>query len=164
MDSSDTVLFKVDRGVGVVTFNRPEKHNAFNDEMSAAMGSTIELASWLIGTQLVLPAALFEQYPELSNAVWREGGIVLRLGGWCLGRATVSGITLGRTVWLAKTASLEPELLLHEVRHVHQFATDPLFPLRYIWRSLRFGYRNNPYEADARSFAARRLASAHPTA
>lgn len=54
MNSSNTVLFKVDRGVGVVTFNRPEKHNAFNDEMSAAMGSIIELALSHVDVRCVL--------------------------------------------------------------------------------------------------------------
>jgi hypothetical protein len=35
------------------------------------------------------------------------------------------------------------------------------FALRYLWCSLRHGYTNNPYEADARAFAARRLAEPH---
>ena len=92
------------------------------------------------------------------------GGVALRVGGWCIGRPTVSGITLWRTIWIAPGAPLEPELLLHELRHVHQFEADPLFPLRYLWRSVRHGYTDNPYEADARAYAARRLAGAHPTA
>jgi hypothetical protein len=58
---------------------------------------------------------------------------------------------------------LDPELLLHELRHVHQFQGDRTFPLRYLWGTIRHGYRNNPYEADARAFAARRLTSATPT-
>ena len=69
-----------------------------------------------------------------------------------------------RTVWISPDTELAPELLLHEVRHVHQFQADPLFPLRYLWRSVRHGYTDNPYEADARAFAARRLAEAHSTA
>ena len=36
-----------------------------------------------------------------------------------------------------------PELLLHELRHVHQFQADRAFPLRYVWRSLRHGYLRN---------------------
>ena len=85
----------------------------------------------------------------------------VRVGGWFLGRSTVSGITLWRTIWLAREDLLYPELLLHELRHVHQFEEDPLFPLRYVWCSVRRGYTNNPYEADARAFAARRLAESH---
>ena len=118
----------------------------------------------LVGTALDLPAHMLAEYPELRAAAWRRGGLALRVGGWCLGRSTVSGITLWRTVWIAPDRALEPELLLHELRHVHQFQADPLFPLRYLWRSVRHGYTDNPYEADARAFAARRLAEAHPTA
>ena len=121
------------------------------------------LFSWLVGTAFTLPSALVAQYPELEDASWRRGGIVLRIGGACVGRATVSGIMLWRTIWLAGSAPLEPELLLHELRHVHQFQADVLFPLRYVWRSVRHGYMNNPYEADARAYASRRLTGAHPT-
>jgi hypothetical protein len=117
----------------------------------------------LLGHPMVLPPALLDQYPELATAHWRCGGLALRIGGWCLGRSTVAGITLGRTIWLAPKAQLAPELLLHELRHVHQFAEDRAFPLRYVWRSLRHGYLRNPYEADARQFAARRVGGAPPT-
>jgi enoyl-CoA hydratase/carnithine racemase len=34
---SDLVRTSVDRGVGIITMNRPEKHNAINDEMHHAM-------------------------------------------------------------------------------------------------------------------------------
>ena len=119
---------------------------------------------WLIGAPFALPGSLIERYPELTTARWRRGGIALRIGGWCIGRATVSGITLWRTIFLSPRAALEPELLLHELRHVHQFEEDPFFPLRYVWRSVKHGYTDNPYEADARAYAARRLAGAPPTA
>ncbi|MEO8337147.1 MAG: hypothetical protein ABI664_19375 [bacterium] len=119
---------------------------------------------WVIGTPLSLPGHLVERYPELVTAQWRRGGIALRIGGWCIGRATVSGITCWRTIFLSHRAPLDPELLLHELRHVHQFEADPLFPVRYLWRSVKHGYTDNPYEADARAYAARRLAGAHPTA
>jgi hypothetical protein len=118
----------------------------------------------LFGERMALPAELLRRYPELGQARWRRGGLPVRVGGWCLGRATVAGITLGRTVWLAPSAPLEPELLLHELRHVHQFAEDRAFPLRYVWRSLRHGYQRNPYEADARQFAAHRVDDGPPTA
>ena len=117
----------------------------------------------LVGVRMSLPTALLERYPELAHARWRRGGLFVRIGGWCLGRATVAGITLGRTVWLSPRAGLEPELLLHELRHVHQFAADRVFPLRYVWRSLRHGYAQNPYEADARQFAASRVTGSPPT-
>jgi hypothetical protein len=120
-------------------------------------GAASALWRALAGARMTLPAPLLARYPELTAARWRRGGVFVRIGGWCLGRATVSGITLGRTVWLAPHAPLEPELLLHELRHVHQFAADRAFPIRYVWRSLRFGYLRNPYEADARQFAASRV-------
>ena len=121
------------------------------------VGAARTLWRGLVGARMALPDALLERYPELAVARWRRGGLFVRIGGWCLGRATVSGITLGRTVWLAPHAPLAPELLLHELRHVHQFAADRAFPLRYVWRSLRHGYLRNPYEADARQFAASRV-------
>ena len=117
----------------------------------------------LVGHRMTLPPALLARYPELAEARWRRGGLPVRVGGWCLGRATVAGITLGRTIWLAPQAPLSPELLLHELRHVHQFAADRAFPLRYAWRSLRHGYARNPYEADANQFAARRVTESSPT-
>ena len=121
------------------------------------------LVRWLIGAPLALPAPLLAQFPELSAAAWRRGGVALRVGGWCLGRTSVSGITLWGTVWVAQDAALAPELLLHELRHIHQFESDTLFPLRYAWRSLRHGYIDNPYEVDAREFARRRLTGHPPT-
>ena len=115
------------------------------------------------GAPMLLPGDLLARYPELAEARWRRGGLPVRVGGWCLGRATVSGITLGRTIWLAPRAALAPELLLHELRHVHQFAADRAFPLRYVWWSFRHGYLRNPYEADARRFAAIRVDGVPPS-
>jgi len=115
------------------------------------------------GSHIDLPPSLLARYPELARARFRRGGLALRIGGWCLGRSTVSGITLWRTIHLAPHVPLDPELLLHELRHVDQFQDDRLFPLRYVWASLRHGYLANPYEADARAFAARRLGGATPT-
>lgn len=125
--------------------------------------SAHRVTEWLVGRALPLPAALLDAYPELARARWRRGGMPPRFGGWCLGRGTVSGIALGRTVWLAPDAGLAPALLLHELRHVHQFQNDPLFVLRYVWQSLARGYTDNVYEADARAFAERRLAGADPS-
>ena len=120
------------------------------------------LLSALIGTPMSLPEPVLERWPELREARWRRGGLPPRIGGWCLGRSTVAGITLGRTIFLAPHAPLAPELLLHELRHVHQFASDRAFPLRYVWRSLRRGYARNEYETDARAFAASRAGGDPP--
>jgi hypothetical protein len=137
------------------------------DSLTTAGGPIVRMARtiWrgLVGARMRLPPPLLSRYPELAGARWRRGGLPVRVGGWCLGRATVAGITLGRTVWLAPHAPLAPELLLHELRHVHQFAADRAFPLRYVWRSLRHGYQRNPYEADARQFAASRVDGVPPS-
>lgn len=111
----------------------------------------------LVGRAEPLAPELLARFPELHGARFRRGGLPLRVGGWCLGAATVSGITLWRTVWLARAVPAEPGLLLHELRHVHQFQASPLFPLAYAWESLRRGYHHNRFEADARAFATRRL-------
>ncbi len=111
----------------------------------------------LVGEPLSLPEALTERYPELLTLRFRRGGLPLRVGGWMLGQATVAAITLGRTIFLASETRLDPELLLHEFRHVQQFTERRTFPFRYIWQSLRRGYHANRYEADARTYAANRL-------
>lgn len=115
-------------------------------------------ATLLLGRRDALPADLVACYPELAEARWRRGGLALRVGGWCLGQATVHGITLGRTVHLHEGAGAPPGLLLHELAHVRQFARDRGFPIRYAWESLRRGYRRNRYEVEADAFAARVLA------
>jgi hypothetical protein len=111
----------------------------------------------LIGRAEPLPAALTERYPELLEARVRRGGLPVRIGGWALGARWVAGITLWNTIFLAPDTAVEPELLLHELRHVHQFQAGVAFPLRYLWASLRRGYHHNPYEADARAWAAERV-------
>ncbi len=104
-----------------------------------------------------LTASLLDRFPELRRARFRRGGILVRIGGWCLGRPSVAGITLGRTVWLAPDAVADAPLLLHEIRHVQQFAAIWWFPLRYLWASLCHGYRDNRYEVDARAYVEARL-------
>jgi hypothetical protein len=111
----------------------------------------------LVGEHLTLPNALTERYPELLALRFRRGGLPLRIGGLMLGQATVAAITLGRTIFLAPGTRLDPELLLHEFRHVQQFTERKMFPFHYIWQSLRRGYYANRYEADARTYAANRI-------
>jgi len=49
----------------------------------------------------------------------------------------------------------DPELVLHEYFHViRQWQPRRLTRLRYLFESLRCGYRRNPFEQEARVFAA----------
>lgn len=133
------------------------------------MGLPATLARSMMGTPDAVSPELLARHPELGGLVLRRGGLLPRLGGWCLGKATVAGITVGRTVWLAPGAEASAELLLHELCHVHQFEALRAFPLRYWWESLRRGYHQNRFEIDARQFAATRLSGArasipHPEA
>lgn len=115
------------------------------------------LLAALIGVPHELPSRFLEAFPELAQVRWRHGGIAPRIGGWCLGRRTVSAITLGRTVFLSPDAHPSAELLLHELAHVRQFQDGPAFPVRYLWESIRRGYYMNRFEVDARAFAADRV-------
>jgi hypothetical protein len=103
---------------------------------------------------------MIASYPELAAARYRRGGLPVRFGGWALGTASADAITLWRTVFLAPATPLSAGLLLHELRHVHQFLGHRTFPVRYLWQSLRYGYSRNPYEVDARRYSALRLDSA----
>jgi len=115
------------------------------------------VARALLGEPAELPPHLVERYPEVRRARWRRGGLPVRVGGWCLGRSTVSAITLWRTIWLAPGLEPSGELLLHELRHVDQFAASRLFPVMYLWQSVRHGYVRNRFEVDACDYAARRI-------
>ncbi len=112
----------------------------------------------LIGEKIELPAATLQRYPDLAQASFRRGGLPVRVAGWALGTSSAAAITLWRTIFVAPRTHLTPELLLHELRHVHQFLQRRTFPLSYLWQSLRYGYSRNAYEEDARRYAANRLA------
>ena len=127
-------------------------------------GVIARLVGRLIGRPVSLPADLVRRYPELREARWRVGGLPPRVGGWCLGRRTVAGITLGRSIWLAPGVEPEPELLLHELCHVRQFGRVRAFPVRYVWESCRRGYTQNRFEVEADAFARGVLAERPPAA
>ena len=111
----------------------------------------------LIGEQTTIPSGILSRFPEVGRVFYRRGGLPPRVAGWLLGQRTVAAVTLWRTVWLGDTTRFDPELLLHELRHVAQFEASRSFPVRYIWESLRRGYHRNRYEVDARDYAAARL-------
>jgi hypothetical protein len=123
------------------------------------MVNRFALSLWhaLAGRPTALPESISAQWPELHTVQWRCGGLALRIGGWLLGQRSVAGVTLWRTVYLAPGIVWEPQLLLHEYRHVVQYAASPFFPVLYCWESLVHGYRGNRYETDANAWAAQRL-------
>jgi len=112
----------------------------------------------LIGERIDLPDAMLQNYPDLAQATYRRGGLPVRVAGWALGTSSAAAITLWRTIFVAPRTQLTPDLLLHELRHVHQFLQRRTFPFSYLWQSIRYGYSRNAYEEDARRYAARRLA------
>jgi hypothetical protein len=122
------------------------------------MAGGSRLVRALIGEKFDLPPATLLRYPDLAGARYRRGGLPVRVAGWALGTSSAAAITLWRTIFLAPSTPLNPELLLHELRHVHQFLDRRTFPFSYLWQSIRYGYSRNAYEADARRYAARRLA------
>ena len=111
----------------------------------------------LIGRPVAIPAALIERFPELATVRWRRGGLPVLVASLVLPRTGVAAITLWRTVFLAPHARLDAELLLHELRHVHQFEASAAFPLLYLLETLFHGYHRNRFEADARAYASSRL-------
>jgi hypothetical protein len=121
------------------------------------MGAGSRLVKALIGEKLEIPDELLRRYPDLAQARYRRGGLPVRIGGWSLGTSTAAAITLWKTIFIAPNTSLDPELLLHELRHVHQFLEHRTFPVSYLWQSIRYGYTRNAYEVDARRYSASRL-------
>ena len=111
----------------------------------------------IVGSREDIAAELLISFPELGQVRLRRGGLPPRIGGWCLLRARVAGITVGRTVWLAHGEAATGELLLHEARHVYQFQAVRWFAVKYVWESLRRGYHDNGFEHDARQYAAARM-------
>ena len=114
----------------------------------------------MIGEPVPLPADLLKAFPELARMKLRRGGLAVRIAGWSLLQSSAGAITLWRTVFLGRTVRPDAELLLHELRHVQQFQASRVFPVLYLWESLRHGYQGNRYELDAERYAGARLAEA----
>ena len=125
------------------------------------MGFGARFVKALIGERVQLPVELVQRYPELTQASYRRGGLPVRIGGWSLGTSTAAAITLWRTIFISPGTPLTAELLLHELRHVHQFLGSWTFPFSYLWQSIRYGYSRNAYEVDARRYSAARLNAAN---
>lgn len=87
------------------------------------------------------------------DVVIRAGRLVPIVGGRLSGHSgPAAAVTLGRTIIVHPDVRLTDRLLRHELAHVRQWQQAPItFPLRYVWQHLRHGYRDNPYEVDARA-------------
>jgi hypothetical protein len=85
----------------------------------------------------------------------KEQSWLARLAAWKLGTPAMA-ITLGRTIHLHNTLRADfladQSWVCHELAHVRQFERYGFLPFlfRYLWESLRKGYYNNRWEAEAR--------------
>ena len=57
------------------------------------------------------------------------------------------------TVYLMPGSENDASLIRHEARHLEQIERDGrvVFAVKYLYWLARYGYRNNPYEMDARA-------------
>ena len=96
--------------------------------------------------------ALVERVP-LPGGRWVE-----RIAqGMGLPGPDVDGLTLGHAIFI-RDAALSTQLLAHECRHVQQCEAAgslPAFLAQYLRQVARHGYRDAPFEADARDAAER---------
>lgn len=124
------------------------------------------LRATVLGERMAHPPDLGDEALP-AGIVLRRGRLIPWLGGRLAGmRGRAAAVTLGRTIIIDPDARLTRRLLAHELTHVRQWEGDRLFPLRYSLATLRHGYRNNPYEVEAReveAFAARTQAGEEPS-
>jgi len=61
-------------------------------------------------------------------------------------------ITVSKNLCLVRNDSLSPALKRHEMVHGEQFAREGWlkFVVKYLWQNIRYGYKNNKYEIEAR--------------
>ena len=83
--------------------------------------------------------------------------MVARIAAFNLGASKKgAAIVFGRTIYLHKVTKEQIlgniPYLRHEVAHVLQWKREGYFGflVKYLWFSLRFGYRQNPFEIEAR--------------
>lgn len=83
----------------------------------------------------------------------RTSRLVPLLGGHLSGMGRpAAAVTLGRTILVHPAVRPGVRLLRHELAHVAQWERHPFtFPFRYAAGHIRYGYRANPYEVEARA-------------
>jgi hypothetical protein len=72
--------------------------------------------------------------------------------GWTLRRTGFAGVTLPWGIYILPERLQDERLVRHEQAHADQIAQYGVigFYARYLWFTLRHGYRNNPLEVSAR--------------
>ena len=89
----------------------------------------------------------------------------VEVGGWklwLLKKMGFLGFTFfNGTVWLRPDMDAETKyrVMTHEARHIFQIKRDGkiVFALKYLYYLAKYGYKNNPYEVDARKAANERI-------
>lgn len=102
----------------------------------------------------VLARDRIEPPQPLPPAVQVRGSrLIPWVGGKLCGMGRpAAAVALGRTILVHPDARLDERLLRHELTHVAQWSRWPVtFPFRYIRAHIRHGYRDNPYETEARA-------------
>ena len=72
--------------------------------------------------------------------------------GWTLRRTGFAGVTLPWGIYILPDRLQDERLIKHEQEHARQIEEHGVigFYARYLWFTLRHGYRNNPLEEKAR--------------
>ncbi len=93
---------------------------------------------------------------DIGEVSIRERSFRARIAACCLGVNNVA-FTLGKTIYLHNATRqeflMDERWVRHELKHVEQFARHGFvsFVCKYVFETLRKGYRNNKYEIEARN-------------
>jgi len=91
-----------------------------------------------------------------QDFIIKENSFVARIAAFKLGTQSVA-IVIGKTIHLHNTTEeaflQNKRWLKHELCHIRQFQQHGYLPfiVKYLWESIRSGYYNNKYEAEARA-------------
>ncbi len=92
----------------------------------------------------------------MISVYFKQDSIIARLAANVLSTDNCA-IVFRRTIHLYNISKSEiiqnKQLLCHELTHVMQWKKYGIviFPILYLWYSLKYGYYQNPFEAEARA-------------
>lgn len=103
--------------------------------------------------RVIARTPLASPVPLPPGVALRCGRVIPAIGGRLAGMGRhAAAVTLGRTIVVHPTVRPDARLLRHELAHVRQWRRHRwTFPLRYVWNHVRYGYRANPFEVEARN-------------